>query len=363
MGDWKSKKEVVPFTAMAAVEFSIVGLHILYKSAILKGLTFFVFITYSYSFGTLLLLPHTLFFSRRLPSLKWSVLYKVFLLSLIGYVARVCSYKGLEYSSPALNSSVSTLGPAFTFILAVVFRMEFVDLERTPTQAKIIGTVVSVLGALVAVLYKGPTLVSSQPGPVVVAVPSHSLDLHKQFSNWALGGFLLAAECLLNSFASILQAHILKIYPAELMVAFMYCLGVTIITVPVSFMVKRELNDWTLRPDITLITVIYSTFLGPAFIISVHSYCLSSKGPLYTSIFKPFSIFIAAVASFILLGDGLHLGSVLGSTILLLGFYAVLWGKANEKKINDSECGNLGASSSGKKTALLQSHIDQNYVQ
>ncbi|KAM6549895.1 hypothetical protein CsatB_021571 [Cannabis sativa] len=64
MGDWKSKKEVVPFAAMAAAECSMVGLHILYKSATLKGFAFFVFMAYSYSLGTLLLFPLCLFFSR-----------------------------------------------------------------------------------------------------------------------------------------------------------------------------------------------------------------------------------------------------------------------------------------------------------
>ncbi|KAJ4729163.1 WAT1-related protein [Melia azedarach] len=34
--------------------------------------------------------------------------------------------------------------------------------------------------------------------------------------------------------------------------------------------------------------------------------------------------------SFIFLGDALYLGSVLGAVIICVGFYAVIWGKANE---------------------------------
>jgi hypothetical protein len=35
----------------------------------------------------------------------------------------------------------------------------------------------------------------------------------------------------------------------------------------------------------------------------------------------------------IFLGDALHLGSVIGSMILCIGFYTVIWGKAREDTI------------------------------
>lgn len=64
------------------------------------------------------------------------------------------------------------------------------------------------------------------------------------------------------------------------------------------------------------------------------------------------SIAIAAAVSVIFLGDALSLGSVLGATILLLGFYAVVWGKAQDDDTNGSD--GLGAFSDGK-THLLGS--------
>ncbi|PON75970.1 Plant-drug/metabolite exporter [Trema orientale] len=357
MGDWNNcKKNVVPFAAMAAVESTIVAMHTLYKAAHAKGLHYFVYISYSYMLGTLLLLPITFIFSRRvLPPFKWSVLYRIILLALIGFLARMSSFKGLEHSSPALASSINTLTPAFTYILAVLFRMETLDLRRSTTQAKVIGTLVSISGALVAVLYKGPTILSSQ----FPKVTHHFLGTSQ--TNWALGGLLLAVNELLNSASHILQAQILIMYPAELVVASMYCLGVTIITIPVSFMAERELSSWILRPDITLVTAVYSGFFGQVFITAIYSCFLPVKGPLYISIFKPLSIVIAAAASFIFFGDDLHLGSVIGGIILLLGFYAVLWGKAKEQERKNCGSENLGALTD-VRTPLLQSNIDERYA-
>ncbi|KAL5582505.1 hypothetical protein UlMin_014947 [Ulmus minor] len=381
------KKDVVPFAAMAAVESAIVGINTLFKAASLKGLGDFAFITYSHALGFLLLLPFTTFFFRRRerPSFKLSVLCMIVLHAMIGILARIAGFKGLEYSSPALSSTISTLSAAFTFLLAIIFRMEYVDIRRSSAQAKIIGTVVSVSGALVAVLYKGPVLVPS---------PSH-ISLHHPLKtpqpNWILGGILLALDQLLTSATYILQKQILQIYPAKLIVVVIYLLLVALLAAPLCYITENS-SAWILRPDITLVAVIYSGFFGPSFMQSIHAFCLQLKGPLYISIFKPFSIVIASATSLIFLGEALHLGryiyviigtsnmkyfalllilpffffffflkSVVGAVILLLGFYAVLWGKAKEEK--DKECGSdnlLGALPNGN-TPLLQSyHVENN---
>ncbi|KAL6135741.1 hypothetical protein ACLB2K_067967 [Fragaria x ananassa] len=89
-------RDVLPFTAIVTVESTNVGLNILFKSATSKGLSYYVFIVYSYAFATLLLLPLPFIFSSRtrLPPLNFSLLWKNFLLGLIGFVANLCAYKG-----------------------------------------------------------------------------------------------------------------------------------------------------------------------------------------------------------------------------------------------------------------------------
>lgn len=81
------------------------------------------------------------------------------------------------------------------------FRMESLALTSYSTQAKIMGTLVSISGALVVVLYKGPTILSTpsdpNPSPMFGTPPT----------NWVIGGLLCALQYLLNSTWYILQVY------------------------------------------------------------------------------------------------------------------------------------------------------------
>ncbi|CAN6702670.1 unnamed protein product [Malus baccata var. baccata] len=344
------QKDVLPFTAMVTVECTNVGLNVLFKAATLQGLSYYVFIVYSNLVATLVLLPLLFLFPNPrtgLPSFNLSLLLKVFLLGLIGFLADLCGYIGINYSSPTLDSAMSNLTPAFTFILAVFFRMESLALRSYSTQAKIMGTLVSISGALVVVLYKGPTILSTpsdpNPSPMLGTPPT----------NWVIGGLLCALQFLLNSIWYILQTHVMKAYPAEIVLVFLYNLCGTIISAPVCFIAETNLSAWRLRPDIALVAIIYSGCLGSSFGSLVHTWALHLKGPVYISIFKPLSIAIAAALSVIFLGDALSLGSVVGAIILSVGFYAVIWGKSKEEQMKPLPIG-MG------KAPLLESYKVEN---
>lgn len=59
-------------------------------------------------------------------------------------------------------------------------------------------------------------------------------------------------------FFGTLQTQVMKIYPAELTVVFLYNLCATIISAPVCLLAEANLSSWRLRPDITLVAIIYS---------------------------------------------------------------------------------------------------------
>ncbi|XP_022773703.1 WAT1-related protein At5g40240-like isoform X2 [Durio zibethinus] len=326
-------KDVLPFTAMVAVECTNVGLNILFKAATLKGMSYYIFITYSYAMGALLLLPLSFIFSR--------------------FLAQICAYKGIDYSSPTLASALGNLTPAFTFILAILYRLERVALRSLTSRAKIMGTVTSISGALLVVLYKGPKVFSSPPwtsSSVLLEWPLESSE-----SNWVIGGMLLAVAYLLFSFWYIIQIQVLEMYPAELIVAFFYNLCAAIISAPVSFIAESDLSSWRLRPSIAVIAVLYSGVFS-SFSSLVIIWTLHVKGPVYVAIFSPLSIAIAAFMSAIFLGDSLHIGSIIGAVIISMGFYAVIWGQAKEEESTEDDSGitSLGTSSNGK-VPLLQS--------
>ncbi|KAA8548068.1 hypothetical protein F0562_004671 [Nyssa sinensis] len=268
--------EVLPFTAMIMVECVNVGLSTLFKAATLKGMSYCVFIVYSYAISALVLIPLAFIFHRKssLPPFDVSLLGRIFLLALLGFSAQMLGYKGIDYGSPTLGSAMSNLTPACTFVLAIIFRMENLALRSSSTQAKIIGTVILISGAFVVILYKGPAIITNLS-------PVSSLDqplAGSSQSTWAIGGLLLAADYVLIS-----------------------------------------------------IWFIFQGVVGSAFGTVVHTWGLKLKGPVYVSLFRPLSIAIAAVMGVIFLGEALYLGSVIGAIIISAGFYVVMWGKANEE--------------------------------
>ena len=85
--------------------------------------------------------------------------------------------------------------------LVCTFRMEKLDLKLGSCQAKSIGTVVSIAGALTVTLYKGLPLTSHM-------LPNNFLGatfLSSTQSEWLLGGFLLAAGNLCVSILLVIQ--------------------------------------------------------------------------------------------------------------------------------------------------------------
>lgn len=85
----------------------------------------------------------------------------------------------------------------------VPHRMEKLTIRRLSSQAKIIGTIVSILGALLVVLYKGPTIIrSATPSTSLTSLFDPSTLVQSQ---WVIGGGLLALEYVIVSIWYIFQ--------------------------------------------------------------------------------------------------------------------------------------------------------------
>ncbi|XP_052188761.1 WAT1-related protein At3g28050-like isoform X5 [Diospyros lotus] len=292
------RRDALPFAAMVSMESIYVGLNTLFKAATLKGMSFHVFMVYAYAIAALLLLPPALFSSRSRDDHRqvgFSVVCRICLLGLVGGVSQIMGYTGIVYSSPTLSSAMSNLTPAFTFLLAIAFRMERLELRNSRSQAKVMGTVVSIAGALVVTLYRGQAII-----PNGSSISLHQ-PLHRSQSSWIIGSLFLTTQYTLVTF----------------------CIIVGLVTEP-------RWNAWRIRLDVTLASILCSGVFGSLLNNVVHAWVLHLKGPVYTVMFKPLSIAIAVAMGVIFLGDTLYLGSVVGATIISIGFYTVMWGKANE---------------------------------
>ncbi|XP_058192872.1 WAT1-related protein At3g28050-like isoform X3 [Rhododendron vialii] len=291
-------KDAVPYLGMVGVQFIQVGLIVAIKEATSSGMTKFTFVSYYNALSSLILLPTSFLIHRSTrPPITFSLLCKFFLLAVFGCIANVTGNAAIEITPASFTSAILNLVPGFTFILAVIFRMEVVHYRSSSTQAKSIGTLVLIVGALVVTLYKGPSLLTK---------PSHR-NISQRFriqqeTNLITGGVLLVIDCLASSAFTIAQG-----------------------------------------------------FIGSAAQVSIGIWCLKKRGPLFVAVFHPLGIIISAAVGILFLGDIMYLGSLVGSIIIVAGFYSVMWGKANERKVFEDEVSSLDESTS-EEAPLLQKH-------
>lgn len=348
---------MVPIAAMVMVECLDVGLTTLSKAAMSRGMDRFVFVVYSNAFASLILFSISFIFLRtKRPPLSFSLLCKFFLLSLAGItVMQNCVFTGVSYGSPTLGSAMSNLIPAFTFLLAVAFRLENLDLRSSRSLIKILGTLVSISGALIVTLYKGPPILAG-----LIKSPSISSNDHlqKTANNWVIGGLFFAMAGLSISVWNIFQAPILRRYPSEITIVSFFTLFGAIQCAAVALIAVKDSNAWKLRPDFELITIIYSAVFGGVVSFGVQTWCIKRKGPVFVAIFKPLGIGIAAIMGVIFLGDTLYIGSVIGAIIIVTGFYGVMWAQTKEGEKGEAQEVD-GLPSTSEKAPLLQSRRDE----
>ncbi|TYI75152.1 hypothetical protein E1A91_D07G255400v1 [Gossypium mustelinum] len=347
----------LPFMAMITVECTDVGISVISKAALSKGMSNVVSVTYFNALGTLILLPYYIFCRDKQAPLTFSLLWRFFLLGLIGSSGQIIFLTGVKFSSPTLSSALVNLIPIFTFLLAVIFRMEKLEMRKSSSQAKLLGAIVAVTGAFVVTLYKGPpVLMSSSPSDFL----HHPFD-SKQFkwiigglseqSKWIIGGFLLLLVCLSSATWNVLQAATVKEYTDKMTIVFFFTFFIAIQSLVFSVILERNPTAWRLKSTEEVAAILCSAVFGSLYRISIHTWCLEKKGPVYVSMFKPLGIAVAVALTVIFLGESLFLGSVIGSIIILVGFYTVIWGQSNEKKTLKTEV--CGLESSHQKTPLI----------
>ncbi|KAK2365643.1 WAT1-related protein [Trifolium repens] len=336
------------FVVIIGFEFIDMGLLTLFKAATLQGMNNHVFIAYAYVVGTSVLLPVTLFTrrSRVVPPLNFSIIWKSVLLGAIGCASQILGYIGINYSSPTLASAIANLVPAFTFMLAVTFRMEKLAAKSRSSNAKVIGSIVSIAGAFVLTFYKGPSIMNSSS-------LHQPIDFLKSVnSSWAIAGIILTADYFLLSLWYILQVHILKEFPDELTLVLLYSITATIISIVVALLSVPDASAWKIGLNLSLISIVSSGIFGKLIGNIIYAWSVHLKGAVYVTSFMPFQIVISVGLGVIFLGDSLHIGSIIGATIISIGLYGVLWGKATEEI--EEDVGSL-ESSFIENAPLLQS--------
>ncbi|TVU50303.1 hypothetical protein EJB05_01670 [Eragrostis curvula] len=347
--------------AMLALQFGYAGFHVVSRLALNMGISKLVFPVYRNIIALCLLVPFAYFLEKKdRPQLTLNFVVQFFLLALCGITANQGFYLlGLDNTSPTFASAIQNSVPAITFAMAAALRIEKVRLDRRDGVAKVVGTLACVAGASVITLYKGPTIFGpsgSDDKAEVMAVTAGG----EGEKNWTLGCVYLIGHCLSWSGWLVLQAPVLKKYPARLSVTSYTCFfGVIQFLIIAAFM-ERDADAWKFHSGSELFTILYAGFIASGVAFAVQIWCIDRGGPVFVAVYQPVQTLVVAIVASLTLGEKFYLGGIIGAVLIITGLYFVLWGKAEEKALlakelmaATAEAGGVVSRSAGAKASSV----------
>ncbi|TQD86819.1 hypothetical protein C1H46_027583 [Malus baccata] len=261
------------YLAMVLVQLIYAGSYILIKLSLHDGLNQIVIIVYRHVLGMVLIGPFACVLERKQrPSLSFSVAANIFLLALLGPTIFMNVYcAGLAYTTATVATALGNVIPGLTFLMAVLLGMEKLKIRSARGQAKVAGTVFCICRSLILIFWKG--------------------------------GYLLKG----------VEKPLINVYDAEKYI------GKT----------KPVHENWIKGSALILISYL-AWILNTALVYYLQAWCISHKGPVSAAMFTPLPVVIVAVFSAIAFTEQLHLCSLIGALLIIVGLYCVLWGKRKD---------------------------------
>ncbi|KAF3965540.1 hypothetical protein ACB098_01G126200 [Castanea mollissima] len=337
MADMKSCEEWKPFIAMIAVDFAFAIVNILLKKILDEGMDHLVFVTYRLTISTIFLAPIGYFLERNSrPKLTLRILCYLFFSAIVG--ASLTQYfflLGIQYTSAYFACAFVNMVPVITFLMALPFGLETLDIKCNSGRAKVLGTVVCIGGAILLTLYRGVPLFDHSHSQAVTQMMDHTIKLNstKKTERWTLGSIALVVGTFFWSSWFLLQSTIGKRYPCQYSSTAIMSFFGAIQSAILSFSTNRNLSAWSLNGKIEIMTVLYAGIIGSGMCYVVMSWCVKKRGPVFTAAFSPLVQIMAAMFDIPILHEKLYLGSILGSIVVIIGMYILLWGKNKEMKL------------------------------
>ncbi|XP_057792140.1 WAT1-related protein At3g30340-like [Salvia miltiorrhiza] len=319
--------------AMVSVELSLALVNILLKKAMNGGMSRVIIVVYRQSVATIFLIPFAFFWERNSWSkLTASLICQMFLCALIGLtLTQYLFLVGLDYTSATFTCAFINIVPVITFLLAWPLRMERVDISRNSGKAKVAGTAVCVMGALLLSVYKGELLINH---------PRHGVEHRANVEAKRLGpgaAFLAAGSVAWSSWF-LMQSKIGRYFPHRYSSTLIMSSFSSFQSALLCFVTDRDFSKWIVRGELDILTVVFSGIVGSGLCYVVMSWCVKRRGPVFTAAFSPLIQIFAAVLDVSVLHEEIYLGSILGSVVVVVGMYVLLWGKSKDQQ---EACGAL----------------------
>nr|ACU23200.1 unknown [Glycine max] len=332
--------KVKPYLAMMSLQFGYSGMYIITMVSFKHGMSHWVLSVYRHIVATLIMAPFAFVLERKIrPKMTLPVFLRLAALGFLEPVLDQNLYNmGMKNTSTTFASATVNVMPAITFIMALICRLETVNLRKIPSVAKVVGTAVTVSGAMVMTLYKGPALQFIKGQAATHHESGNSTQPSEQ--NWVLGTVELIASC--GGWASffILQSFTLKMYPAELSVTAWICFLGIFEGAIATLIFERDMSVWSIGMDSRLLACVYSGVVCSGMAYYVQEVVTRERGPVFVTSFSPLCMIITAALGSIVLAEQVYMGSVIGAIIIVSGLYTVVWGKSKDKLNNKTNEGN-----------------------
>ncbi|KAK4767291.1 hypothetical protein SAY86_015041 [Trapa natans] len=369
---WGLVGRAKPFIGVMFLNAGFAGMDVLCMAALKQGMNSFVFLVYANLIATAVLAPFAVVFDRNEKTrITLRVFPKILLLSTMEAACGNLYFIGMKHTSATFAATMGNTLPALAFLLAWMLGLEHVKCKDVWSRVKVMGTLVTVAGAMVMTLIKGPMI------PLVWTQGRHLNEAGAGAGAGAGGGgevlglqgssiwgaALLAAAYFLWASFIIVQAIVLREYPAELslttwisIINAMECILITVT------MQGTSASIWTIKWDIKTKAALYNVRPGheqprdiPCILASlapettpvsselviqgvicvgigyyIQAAVTKVKGPVFVTAFSPLSaVMVAIIASFVL-AEQQFLGRVVGAAIIVGGLYLVLWAKSKD---------------------------------
>ncbi|RDX98587.1 WAT1-related protein [Mucuna pruriens] len=302
--NWFEKAK--PFAGVVSLQFGYAVMDVLSKAAMNKGMSNYVFVVYRHAVAFLAIAPLAWFFDK--PVIDQNLYFL-----------------GMKYTTATFAVTMTNILPAITFVFACILRLEKIKIRSIHSQAKVVGTLATVSGAMVMTLMKGPVLFGSHISN------DHSQHNGTSIQHTITGFIMITIGCFCWACFMILQAITLKTYPAELSLSAWICLMGTIEGAAVGVIMERgNPSVWSIKLDMRLLCAVYAGIVCSGMGYYLQGVVMKTRGPVFVTAFSPLCMIIVTIMGYFVLAEQVFLGRMIGAIIICLGLYIVVWGKSKD---------------------------------
>lgn len=332
-----------PYIAVISLQFGYAGMNIISTVSLNRGMSHYVLVVYRHAFATAVMAPFALVLERKVrPKITFKIFIQMFVLALLGpLIDQNFYYVGLKMTSPTFSCAISNMLPSMTFVMAVICRMEKLDLKRVRCQAKLFGTVMTVVGAMLMTFYKGSVIKFFWTGhghqPHAPPTADAAALNHHNDGEFIKGSILLIIATLAWAAFFILQVITLRKYTAHLSLTTLVCFLGTLQAIVVTLAMEHHPSAWAIGWDLNLLAAAYAGIVTSGVAYYVQGLVMKTKGPVFVTAFSPLMMVIVAFMGSLILAEKIYVGGIIGAVLIVIGLYSVLWGKYKESKEKEDE--------------------------